>query len=152
MMLYPQVQKCAQKDIEAVVGCDRLSEFGDWPHLSYIDAMLCKTLRWHPVNPLSLPWSNINDDTYGGYVIPKDTPVSIYFLEVMAMAHDETKYLDPFSFSLDRFLDDDGKLNNDDISYVFGFGRRICIGINLTDRSVWSAMANLLAAFEFQRS
>lgn len=40
------------------------------------------------------------------------------------MTRDAEKYRDPESFSPERFLDAEGKLNADDCAYVFGFGRR----------------------------
>ncbi|KIJ67134.1 hypothetical protein HYDPIDRAFT_38552 [Hydnomerulius pinastri MD-312] len=66
------------------------------------------------------------------------------------MAHDETRYPDPFTFNPGRFFADTGALNDDTVSYTFGFGRRICVGRHLADASLWSAMANLLAAFTIE--
>jgi cytochrome P450 len=52
MMLYPEVQERAQKEIDAIVGKDRLPGFGDRSSLPYVEAVLRETLRWHPVFPL----------------------------------------------------------------------------------------------------
>lgn len=41
-----------------------------------------------------------------------------------AIAHDPEKYPEPHTFNPSRFFDQNGKLNDDDVSYVFGFGRR----------------------------
>ena len=41
-----------------------------------------------------------------------------------AMTRDETVYTDPESFKPERFLNDDGTCNEDDVSIAFGFGRR----------------------------
>ena len=54
MVLHPEVQAKAQADIDRVIGKDRLPDFDDRPELPYLDAMLCETLRWHPVVPLGL--------------------------------------------------------------------------------------------------
>lgn len=43
--------------------------------------------------------------------------------------HDEAKYLDPSVFNPGRFFDDQGNLNDDTVSYVFGFGRRVCTSV-----------------------
>ncbi|KAH7884307.1 cytochrome P450 [Phlebopus sp. FC_14] len=147
MTIYPDVQKRAQREIESVVGTDRLPNFDDRPRLPYVEAVLRETLRWHPAVPLSLPHCNVSDDVYGGYVIPKGTTV---IPNVWAMAHDETKYADPTRFDPGRFFDADGALNNDTVSYAFGFGRRVCIGRYLADASVWSAIVHLLASFTFR--
>ena len=52
MVLYPEVQRKAQAEIDAVVGKDRLPDFGDRPLLPYVTAVLEEALRWHPVVPL----------------------------------------------------------------------------------------------------
>ena len=44
-----------------------------------------------------------------------------------AMAHDEKKYQDPHAFKPERFLDADGKLNDDDRILTYGFGRRLVL-------------------------
>ena len=51
MALYPEVQKKAQAEIDAVVGLNRLPEFEDRPSLPYINAVVKELLRWHLVGP-----------------------------------------------------------------------------------------------------
>ena len=41
-----------------------------------------------------------------------------------AIAHDPKRYPESDEFKPDRFFDSDGQLNDDDVGYVFGFGRR----------------------------
>jgi hypothetical protein len=45
MLLYPEVQMKAQKELDAVVGRDRLPEFSDRPSLPYINAILKEVIR-----------------------------------------------------------------------------------------------------------
>ena len=45
MLLYPEVQMKAQKELDAVVGRDRLPEFSDRPSLPYINAILKEIIR-----------------------------------------------------------------------------------------------------------
>jgi hypothetical protein len=52
MVLYPEVQRKAQAEIDALVGKDRLPDFSDRPLLPYVSAVLEEALRWHPVVPL----------------------------------------------------------------------------------------------------
>lgn len=45
------------------------------------------------------------------------------------MAYDEARYPSPFDFIPERFLDAEGNLNQDTVSFAFGFGRRsACLG------------------------
>ena len=52
MALYPEVQKKAQAEIDAVVGSDRFPGFEDRPSLPYINAVVKELMRWNLVTPL----------------------------------------------------------------------------------------------------
>ena len=52
MALYPEVQKKAQAEIDAVVGPTRLPDFDDRPFLPYINAIVKESTRWHLALPL----------------------------------------------------------------------------------------------------
>ena len=52
MALYPEVQKKAQAEIDAVVGPNRLPDFQDRPSLPYINAIVKESARWNLVAPL----------------------------------------------------------------------------------------------------
>ena len=91
LVLYPQVQRRAQAELDAVVGRDRLPTFDDRPRLPYIEAFCKELMRWQMVTPigmirffprvlsigmierrlLGLPHSSNRDDVYKGYFIPK---------------------------------------------------------------------------------
>ena len=92
MALYPEVQKKAQAEIDAVVGTDRLPDFHDRPSLPYINAVLKESSRWNLVLPLGRPFvvviiatilrcsegvphMSTTDDEYNGFYIPKGTVV-----------------------------------------------------------------------------
>ena len=51
MQLYPDVQRRAQAELDAVVGNDRLPSFNDRDHLPYLNALCAELLRWMPVTP-----------------------------------------------------------------------------------------------------
>lgn len=44
-----------------------------------------------------------------------------------AMTRDPNRYEDAELFNPSRFFDKDGKLNDDDVGYAFGFGRRSAV-------------------------
>lgn len=52
MLLFPEVQKKAQAELDFVVGAERLPTFKDRVDLPYVDAMVKEVLRWHTVAPL----------------------------------------------------------------------------------------------------
>lgn len=68
---------------------------------------------------------------------------------------DEREYPDPWTFKPERFLSDDGKKVNGTWfssrgNVQFGFGRRVCVGLNVAERSVYINAAILLWAFDFR--
>jgi len=60
LVLYPQVQRRAQAELDAVVGRDRLPSSDDRPRLPYIEAFCKELMRWQMVTPMGMirfvPW------------------------------------------------------------------------------------------------
>ena len=52
MVLYPDVLKRAQDEVDAVVGRRRMPTFEDQENLPYVDAIVKETLRWRVIAPL----------------------------------------------------------------------------------------------------
>ena len=141
MALYPEVQKKAQAELDAVVGTSRLPTFSDRDSLPYISALAKEVIRWHVVAPIGVPHRSKDDDVYDDYYIPggsivmvnqwyasSGTPhrAALMILGIRALSRDETMYPDPERFDPERFLVN-GRLNpeiRDPGTYAFGFGRR----------------------------
>jgi cytochrome P450 len=51
MAMYPDVQRKAHAEIDAVVGQRRLPDFSDRDSLPYVNAIMKELLRWHPAAP-----------------------------------------------------------------------------------------------------
>jgi cytochrome P450 len=68
------------------------------------------------------------------------------------MCRNEEKYPNADVFNPERFLNLDGTLTGDTVSFVWGFGRRVCPGRHLAESSLWSAMACLLAVYKFSKA
>lgn len=101
LLLHPHVQARAQAEIDAVVGRDRLPDFGDRASpgdhaqdhcpshsidqesepnnygkndslkLVYVEAIYREILRWIVVLPLGIPHAVTKDDIYNGMIIKK---------------------------------------------------------------------------------
>lgn len=52
MLLYPEVQKKAQAELDTVIGKSRLPTIEDRAQLGYVDRILKETLRWGPIGPI----------------------------------------------------------------------------------------------------
>ncbi|EEB90171.1 hypothetical protein MPER_11661, partial [Moniliophthora perniciosa FA553] len=149
MATHPQVQKQAQEEIDRVIGKDRLPTYDDRPKLPYIEAVLRETLRWRPVTPLGFFHAALNDDIVNGYTVPKGTPIAA---NIWAMTRDEPVYPEPESLIPERFLTENGTCNDDEMVFIFGFGRRICPGRRLALESMWAGIALVLAAFDITKA
>ena len=75
MVLHPDVQDKAQKELDAVIGRKRLPTFEDRPSLPYINAIVKELVRWHVVAPTGVPHAAIRDDEYNGLFIPGNTMI-----------------------------------------------------------------------------
>ncbi|KAG6826514.1 hypothetical protein H0H92_015526 [Tricholoma furcatifolium] len=150
---YPQWIAVAQKEIDTIVGADRLPSFKDRSSLPYIDAVVRETLRWRPSVRFGVPHQTTEDDViqYQGqdYFIPKGSAI---FAVPWAIEHDQSRYQDHDQFLPERFLDVDGHLKEDYETSAFGFGRRICPGSPFAERSIWIGVATMLWAFNIRAS
>lgn len=73
LSLYPEAQKKAQAELDAVVGRERLPELHDRESLVYVKAIIMESLRWHNVTPLGIAHRTILDDEIQGYFVPAGT-------------------------------------------------------------------------------
>ncbi|KIL71215.1 hypothetical protein M378DRAFT_154710 [Amanita muscaria Koide BX008] len=149
MTLHPDTQKKAQEEIDCVIGKDRLPTLDDRPSLPYVEAVYREVLRWRPVTPLGFPHSADEEDIYKDLYIPKG---AIVIPNVWAITRNEERYPEPELFRPERYFTEEGILNKDSLSYVFGFGRRICPGRHLADASVWLMIASVLATFNISKA
>lgn len=74
MVLYPEVQKAAQSELDRICG-ERLPTIEDEGSLPYIRGCVKETFRWFPTAVLGLPHTTTKDDEYLGYRIPKDATI-----------------------------------------------------------------------------
>ncbi|KAI0317969.1 cytochrome P450 [Amylostereum chailletii] len=145
LALHPEVQNQAQEEIDRVVGDGRLPTFEDRAALPYVDAVCKEVLRWKPPSPMSIPHGTAQDDVYEGYLIPKG---AVVFGNAWCILHNPEAYKDPETFNPSRFIDADGSVIDDpNLIYAFGFGRRICPGRHLADSSFWMFAVSVLFAF-----
>ncbi|OJJ35401.1 hypothetical protein ASPWEDRAFT_40597, partial [Aspergillus wentii DTO 134E9] len=135
-LLHPECVKKAQKELDEVVGPDRLPSFEDSSRLPYIHAMVEEVLRWQQVGPIGIPHATTADDEYMGYHIPKNTAV---IPNNWAIAFDETTYPDPYAFKPERWFDESTPSMSG-----FGYGRRICPGKQIALNTMYINAARIL--------
>lgn len=146
MILFPQVQRKAQEEIDLVVGTERLPSFEDRGRLPYVDALVKETLRWWPIAPMGFPHTAEADIEYNGLHIPKGAyllPAVWWFL------HDPETYADPDVFDPARYLSP--RNEPDPSSHAFGYGRRVCPGRFFADSSLYLNIVQSLATFKINK-
>ncbi len=155
MVAFPEAQRRAQAELDAVVGRDRLPTFSDAPHLPYIHAIVKETLRWRPVTPLGIPHVATVEDWYEGMYIPKGTAC---IANIWQCNHDQAVYgEDADEFRPERFLNSRGELTsgpmdaNQEGHTSYGFGRRNCVGKVLANESLFIYVARTLWAVNIER-
>ncbi|KAF8811120.1 cytochrome P450 [Phlegmacium glaucopus] len=152
MVFHPDAQRKAQREIDDIVGQDRLPTFADRASLPFVEAVYKESLRWASPLPLSLPHRLMEDDVYQGMHIPKG---SLIFGNIWAMTRNETMYPDAASFRPERFMEpatpEMGR-KMDPKNFVFGFGRRQCPGTHLVESSAWLLIASVLATLKISKA
>lgn len=149
----PEAQAKAHKELDAVVGSDRLPNLEDYEKLPYVQAIVKEVLRIRPMVPIGVPYYVTKEEVIDNYVIPKGSTV---FLNQYGILHDTDAYESPELFNPDRFIEsefgtkpgvDPTGRNN---TTHFGRGRRACVGQNLATNSIIINAMYFLWAFDFK--
>jgi len=152
LIRHKDVLAQAQRELDDVVGKDRLVTESDLPRLTFLAAIIKETFRLHPSTPLSLPRVAAEDCEVDGYSIPKDTTLLV---NVWAIARDPATWgPDVLEFKPARFLaggsHESVDLKGGDYELIpFGAGRRICAGLSWGLRMVTLMTATLVHSFDW---
>ncbi|KAL2862208.1 cytochrome P450 [Aspergillus lucknowensis] len=155
MAMNPHVQEEAQSEMDAVLSD---SEMPSWEHrdkLPYVCMITKELLRWRPPAPGSFPHALAKDSEIAGTKYPKATALII---NIWGIHHDESAYADPSSFNPRRFAHQlqpaPVYANSQDASkrdhFGYGIGRRICPGIHLAERTLFTAVARMIWGLSIQ--
>ncbi|ONI13664.1 hypothetical protein PRUPE_4G235900 [Prunus persica] len=148
LMRHPHVMKKVRKELEDVVGLERMVEESDLEKLEYLDIVVKETLRLHPVAPLLIPHAAIEDCTVNGFHIPKASRVII---NVWSIGRDPSAWTDAEKFIPERFVGSNIDVRGNHFELIpFGSGRRRCPGIQLRLTMVQLMVAQLVHCFDWE--
>ncbi|KAK9110598.1 hypothetical protein Sjap_018658 [Stephania japonica] len=161
LVLNPSVQAKLQEELESVLNPPNTTTNNTTitdemvaNKMPYLGAIIKETLRVHPPGPL-LSWARLSTSDVGlsnGMVIPAHTTAMV---NMWAITHDPTIWVEPIKFKPERFLDgSSGKYGLDvrgsDLRLApFGAGRRVCPGKNLGLVTVAQWVAQLVHRFKW---
>ena len=148
MCAFPEVQKKAQAEIDAITGADRMPNWEDEPNLPYVRGCVSESLRWRSVTILGgIPHCPSQDNTYRGYFIPVGTWITG---NLWSIHRDPKVFPEPDIFKPERFIDEQGPFPNKKGHSAFGWGRRQCSGQPLAEQGLFLSFARLLWAFDIR--
>ncbi|KAI7851852.1 cytochrome P450 [Circinella umbellata] len=116
--------------------------------MPFVNNCIKETMRINPPTSGNLARIASCDTRIGQFFIPKGTRVT---MELYCAHHLEKYWPDPYEFNPDRFSnhkdkhkvnDDDSTVNSNNLYIPFGYGPRVCIGMNfsLAEQRVVQAM------------
>ncbi|KAG6657465.1 cytochrome P450 71AU50-like [Carya illinoinensis] len=145
---HPRVMTKLQKELEDVVGLERMVDELDLDKLEYLDMVVKETMRLHPVAPLLLPHEATEDITIQGFHIPKKSRLLV---NVWAIGRDPSVWIDAEKFFPERFVGSSIDLQGRDFQLLpFGSGRRGCPGLQLGLTGVRLVVAQLVHCFDWE--
>ncbi|KAH7260296.1 hypothetical protein MRS44_008930 [Fusarium solani] len=144
---HANVLKRAREEMEAV--CEgRMPTGEDVGKMPYLKACLMETFRWRPPAPLGLPHVTDSDDTYKGYLIPRGTNIIV---NAFAILHNPDVHPNPTAFDPTRYLDPEKHTDEHSKStWIFGAGRRRCVGDQYTIHALMAIMAKMVWALDMK--
>ncbi|KAG0696780.1 cytochrome P450 [Suillus ampliporus] len=142
--IHTDAQARVQEELDNVVGRARLPTFGDQEMLPQVTAFMLESLRWRPVAIGGFAHRAIKDIIWKSYLIPAGATV---IGNHWAIANDPEVFPEPHKFNPQRWIDETGRVRDGLRSFAFGFGRRVCPGQYVAQRSVFINTAFILWAF-----
>ncbi|KAI9282686.1 cytochrome P450 [Sporodiniella umbellata] len=145
---HPEWQRKIAREIDDFVKKNnRMPMYTERQHLPITLAVMKEMFRYRSSSSLGLAHRATEDIVYQDYIIPKDT---ILISNNVTTNHSSSFFKEPEKFNPERFLGDirslhsssNGNINNREV-FTFGWGRRICPGIYLSETEIFCWMCHL---------
>ncbi|VVA91535.1 unnamed protein product [Arabis nemorensis] len=153
MLKNPEILTKAVKELDEVVGKDRLVQESDIPNLNYLKACCRETFRIHPSAHYIPTHLARQDSTLAGYFIPKGSHIHV---GRPTLGRNPKIWKDPMVYKPERHLEGDGiskevSLVESELRFVsFGTGRRGCVGVKVGTIMMVMLLARFLQGFNWK--
>ncbi|KAG2118867.1 cytochrome P450 [Suillus discolor] len=142
---HPLAQAKVHEELDMVIGLDRAPTFKDSSSLPQLHAFILEALRWRPVVQIGFPHRATKDVLWRGHCIPKGA--TVYGCH-WALSRDPIVFPDPEIFNPQRWFDSEGRLKDNNVRFItYGFGRRVCPGLHVTNHALYMTTALLMWSF-----
>ncbi|CAH1992977.1 unnamed protein product [Acanthoscelides obtectus] len=148
LVLYPEVQRKAQEEIDRALGRERAPMLSDRQRLPYIECIVWESLRMFVGRAFTLPHRAIRDTKLCGYSLPKNVKVVGCLYD--SCLSEDCDMEDPLAFKPERYLKN-GQVVIPDNIIPFGLGKRRCIGEALARGNLFLFITALLQRFNFSQ-
>uniref|UniRef100_A0AC34FN03 Cytochrome P450 n=1 Tax=Panagrolaimus sp. ES5 TaxID=591445 RepID=A0AC34FN03_9BILA len=145
LIQYPEVQQKLHKELDAVIGSDRMITLDDKANLNYLNAVIAETQRYCNLVPFNLFHRATKDTNIHGYEIPVNTVITY---QISTVLMNEKYFPEPQKFMPERFLDKNGKFFQPSELIPFGVGKRACLGEGLARLELYLFTANIANQFK----
>ena len=143
-LCFPDALQKARDEADGVCGgnAERLPLISDIEQMPYTCALVKEILRWRPLFPVVPPHVSTQDIEFEGYHFPAGTEFMINTIPVCKHVEKSD------SFIPERWLDGN-ETNIGAGLYIFGGGRRICVGYKLAQTQLFIALSRLAYCFDY---
>nr|XP_016440977.1 PREDICTED: cytochrome P450 CYP736A12-like [Nicotiana tabacum] len=147
LLRYPQAMKKLQRELEEVVGMDRMVEESDLENLKYLGMVVKEGLRLHSIVPL-MHHEAMEDCVVNGFHIQKGSRIMI---NCYAIQRDPNVWPEPEKFLPERFVGSSIDIRGRHFQLLpFSSGRRSCPEMQLGITIVRLVVAQLVHCLDWE--
>ncbi|XP_041658209.1 cytochrome P450 2A10-like [Cheilinus undulatus] len=146
LLKNPSIQEKMHQEIDSVLGQNRCPSMEDRKSLPFSDAVVHEVQRFLNLSPMGLPHYSLQDISFRGYTIPKDT---LIFPTLYSVLYEEKQWETPWAFNPKHFLDQNGNFKKNPAFIPFAAGKRACVGESLARMELFIFMVSMLQHFKF---